>query len=219
MRTVANKWKKFEVLKQHGGVAKHIPHMQPFSEAALRAMLDRYRFVVAKPYIGTGGGGVVKVEKIGEGRYLTHYRYTEKIFTGIPQLVRYIDGIRRGRQYMVQQGIDLARVGGRRTDYRVKIVKQPSGVWKITAVVARIAKPGLFVTNLCQGGHLMKGMQALRVCFPKKAKDKRLTMIGVARTCTKLLEQKYPGISQLGFDFGIDRQGTVWILEVNTRPH
>jgi hypothetical protein len=66
---------------------------------------------------------------------------------------------------------------------------------------------------------MMSGRQALISSFPKKARDKRLTMVGVARTCTKLLEQQFPGIAQLGYDFGIDRKGTVWILEVNTRPH
>lgn len=218
MRMVADKWKKFEVLMKHSGVARHIPHMQPFSEASLKGMLEKFRFVVAKPYVGTGGGGVVKIEKLSEGRYLTHYRFNRTIHTSVKSVVRTVDRIRRGRRYMLQQGIDLANVYGRRVDYRVKIVKQGSGTWKITAVVARLARPGLFVTNLCQGGHLMKGIQALRASFPKKASDKRLTMIGVARTSTKLLEQQFPGIGQLGYDFGIDKRGTVWILEVNTRP-
>lgn len=218
MRMVANKWKKFEVLLKHSGVAKHIPYMRPFSESALREMLARFRFVVAKPYVGTGGGGVLKVERIGGGRYLTHYSSRQHIHRSWTGLIRYINRIRRGRGYMLQQGIELARVSGRRVDYRVKIVKQGAGAWRITAVVARLAKPGLFVTNICKGGTLMSGRQALVSSFPKQARSKRLTMTGVARTCTKLLEQQYPGIGQLGFDFGIDRRGTVWILEVNTRP-
>jgi len=219
MRMVASKWKKFEVLKQHSGVSRHIPHMRPFSESSLKGMLNRFQFVVAKPYVGTGGGGVMKIERLGEGRYLTHYQYSEKVHTSWRQLVRYVHRVRRGRRYMLQQGIDLATVHGRKVDYRVKIVKQHNGAWHITAIVARLAKPGLFVTNLCRGGDLMKGRQALTSSFPKQARDKRLTMVGVARTCTKLMEQRYPGIGQLGFDFGIDKRGTVWILEVNTRPH
>jgi len=219
MRMVANKWRKFEVLKRHSGVARHIPYMQPFSESALRAMLDRFSFVVAKPYVGTGGGGVMKIEKLGGGRYLTHYRYAETVHDSWEHLLRYINRVRRGRKYMLQQGIELARVNGRKTDYRVKIVKDKSGHWRITAVVARLAKPGLFVTNLCQGGQMMSGRKALLSSFPKLAKDKRLTMVGVARTCTRLMEQEFPGIAQLGYDFGIDKRGMVWILEVNTRPH
>lgn len=219
MRRIASKWKKFEVLRKHRGVARHIPYMRPFSESALREMLHRFRFVVAKPYVGTGGGGVIKIARTGDGRYLTHYRFQEIMHPSWGSLLRYINRIRRRRQYMIQQGIDLATVNGRRVDYRVKIVKQPSGHWHITAVVARLARPGLFVTNLAQGGELMSGRRALKSSFPKLAADKRLTMTGVARTCTKLLEQRYPGIGQLGYDFGIDKRGTVWILEVNTRPH
>jgi glutathione synthase/RimK-type ligase-like ATP-grasp enzyme len=215
---IASKWRKFEVLNKHRGVAKHIPYMRPFSESALRDMLSRFRFVVAKPYVGSGGGGVVKIEKIGDNRYLSHYQFAEKIHTSWSQLLRYLNKIRRKRKYMLQQGIDLATISGRKVDYRVKIVKQQRA-WRITAVVARLARPGLFVTNLSRGGNLMKGRQALKATFPKQVAGKRNTMTGVARTCTHLLEQAYPGIGQLGFDFGIDRRGNVWILEVNTRPH
>lgn len=35
---------------------------------------------------------------------------------------------------------------------------------------------------------------------------------------TGVLEARYPGIGQLGFDYGIDKQGKIWIFEVNTRP-
>lgn len=219
MRMVASKGKKFQVLQKHSGVVRHIPQMRSYSESSLRAMLNKYRFVVAKPYVGTGGGGVMKIQKIDGSRYLTHYNSTEKVHNSWQQLLRYVRRIRRGRSYMLQQGIDLATINGRKVDYRVKIVKQPKGQWHITAVVARVARPGLFVTNLCRGGDMLKGMRALRATFPKKALDKKRTMVGVARTSTKLLEQRYPGIGQLGYDFGIDKRGTVWILEVNTRPH
>ncbi|MNC64186.1 Endospore coat-associated protein YheD [compost metagenome] len=94
-----------------------------------------------------------------------------------------------------------------------------NGSWRIRAVVARIARPGLFVTNLCRGGTMVGGNRALRMTFPSLARDKHATMVGVARSGTALLEEKYPGIGALGFDFGIDKGGTVWILEVNTRPH
>lgn len=218
MRMIASKWKKFKVLKQHHGVAKHIPHMQRFSSSALRDMLNRFRFVVAKPYVGSGGGGVIKIEKIGANRYLSHYRYTKKTHTSWRQLLRYLRKIRKRRRYMIQQGIDLATVKGRKVDYRVKIVKKKRS-WRITAVVARLARPGLFVTNLSRGGNMMKGSQALRASFPNQVKSKKVTMTGVARTCTQLLEKRYPGIGQLGYDFGIDKSGNVWILEVNTRPH
>jgi hypothetical protein len=215
---IANKWTKFTLLKRHSGVMKHIPVMMNFSESNMRKLIDQFSYIVAKPLVGTGGHGVVKVEKNHEG-YSYHYNGTIQKVSSWKALVSGINRIRNGRRYMLQQGIQLSTINGRRVDYRVKIVKK-GAAWVITAVVGRLARPGLFVTNLCRGGTLLKGNEALRRTFPARlVQSKKATMCGVARTCTHLLESQYPGIGSLGFDFGIDRKGSVWILEVNTRPH
>ncbi|MDF2923432.1 MAG: hypothetical protein K0R57_2346 [Paenibacillaceae bacterium] len=218
MRQVADKWAKFKILQQHEGVTKHIPEMRLYSSEQLQHMLGRYSFVVAKPIVGTGGNGVVKISKTKGGYIIRHGGSVSRAQTS-QGVAAAVDRIRKGRRFMLQQGIMLTTIQGRPLDYRVKMVKV-NNQWQIRAVVARLAHPGLFVTNLCRGGTMLGGTRALRMTFPKSiVKDKHATLIGVARTCTALLEKSYPGIGALGFDFGIDRKGTVWILEVNTRPH
>lgn len=217
MRQVADKWVKFNILKKHSGVARHIPEMKAYSLSGLLDMLQRYAFVVAKPMVGTGGQGVVKISRT-KGGYTVQNGFAVQRMGNAQQLGAAIDRIRRNRRYMLQRGIVLTTLQGKPLDYRVKMVKE-NHVWQIRAVVARVAHPGLFVTNLCRGGVLLGGSRALRMTFPSLAKDKHATMVGVARTCIALLEGSYPGIGALGFDFGIDKKGSVWILEVNTRPH
>jgi hypothetical protein len=136
-----------------------------------------------------------------EGTYGYHYR--RKFVQGIAwnKLITHINHIRQGRKYMLQKGIRLVTINGNPVDYRVKLVKDHSN-WKITAVVARVARTGQFVTNLCSGGSMLKGYVALRNKYPSSiAKLKKRTMTGVARTSTHLLETEYPGIGSLGFDF------------------
>ncbi|SDN04598.1 YheC/D like ATP-grasp [Paenibacillus sp. yr247] len=218
MRLIANKWSKFAVLLRHAGVAKHIPDMRRFSASNLQVMLRQYLFVVAKPIIGTGGSGVVKIQKTSNG-YLLHNSETKRTFRTWKGLFSALNRIRQNRPFMLQQGIHLATIDGRPVDYRVKLAKAGRS-WIIRAVVGRLARPGLFVTNLCRGGTLLGGTYALRRTFPvSQVKSKIDTMCGVARTCTRLLESRYPGIGMLGYDFGIDKQGNVWIFEVNTKPH
>lgn len=217
MRQVASKWKKYEVLNKHSGVSVHLPATIKFTENGLKEMLSRFSFVVAKPIVGAGGLGVVKIESNGKGKYHLHHHTTYRENLSWRTLIREINRIRRGRAYMIQQGIRLSRVNGRNVDYRVKLVKQGKH-WRVTAVVARLSRPKLFVTNLSRGGTMMKGGLALRRTFPRYARAKKATMIGVARTCTHLLEKQFPGLQALGYDFGIDRKGDVWLFEVNTRP-
>ena len=193
--------------------------MRKFSAESLRSMLKRYRFVVIKPLVGTGGLGVIKIERLPHGRYRYHDANTQRTVGSFSTLVRRLNRIRKRREYMVQQGIELVTIQGRPIDYRVKLVKKGKG-WAITAVVGRLARAGKFVTNLCRGGDMLGGYAALRRSFSQRtARMKKATMQGVARTSTQLLEERYPGIGQLGFDFGVDRQGRIWIFEVNTRPH
>jgi D-alanine-D-alanine ligase-like ATP-grasp enzyme len=35
---------------------------------------------------------------------------------------------------------------------------------------------------------------------------------------TQVLESRFPGVNLLGYDYGIDRNGKIWIFEVNTKP-
>lgn len=63
---------------------------------------------------------------------------------------RALNTVKARRRYLIQQGISLARIGGRPIDYRVKVVKN-GDVWEFRSMVGRLARPGLFVTNLCKG--------------------------------------------------------------------
>jgi len=219
VRQIANKWAKFEVLNRHSDMAVHIPDTRFYSIASMRRVLQKYGFVVVKPLRGTGGNGVIKIEQLGVNRYRYHYKRERTVVPSFKQLLRSIDRIRNGRQYLIQRGVNLVTIAGRPVDYRVKMVKSGS-TWQLRAFVARVARSGQFVTNLCRGGSMRQGYAALRNSFPKnQAKDKKKTMLRIARTGTFLLEKRYPGIGSLGFDIGVDRDGKIWIFEVNTKPH
>jgi len=219
VRQIANKWAKFRVLNRHSDIAMHIPDTRFYSIATMRRMLQKYGFVVVKPLRGTGGNGVIKIEQLSGNRYRYHYERKRNVVPSLTQLLRLIDRIRKDRRYLIQRGVNLVTVAERPVDYRVKMVKSGS-TWRLRAFVARVARSGQFVTNLCRGGSMRQGYAALRHSFPKdQAKDKKETMLGVARKGTLLLEKKYPGIDSLGFDFGVDRGGKIWIFEVNTKPH
>ncbi|MFD1956191.1 YheC/YheD family protein [Paenibacillus thailandensis] len=216
-RQLASKWAKTNALLSHPELAPHIPPTERYSGASLKSMLDKYGTVVIKPIVGAGGHGVIKVLKSG-GLYSYVYYSARRSFGSFHALKASLDKLRKGKSYLIQKGIELAKVNGRPIDYRVKYVKTGDG-WRYRAIVGRIARQGLFVTNLCRGGTLVKGAEGIRrslspsQVYPKKREMRRLT-----ETATQVLEQRYPGIGQLGFDYGIDKSGKIWIFEVNTRP-
>ncbi|MFF2480752.1 YheC/YheD family protein [Paenibacillus sp. NPDC058071] len=216
-RQLASKWAKTAVLKAHSEIAPHIPPTMKYTADNLRSMLNTHSMVVVKPVKGAGGNGVIKVSK-SRGQFSYTYYSKTKTFSTFDAMKRSLDKSRKPRRYLIQKGIRLATVNGRPIDYRVKYVKTENG-WVYRSMVGRIAKQGLFVTNLCKGGTMVTAAQGIRMSLSssavaaKKSKMRRLTVLSTA-----MLEKSFPGIGQLGFDYGIDREGKIWIFEVNTRP-
>jgi len=216
-RQLASKWAKTAALLTHPHIAPHIPPTRLFSGANLRSMLSACGTVVIKPVIGAGGRGVMKVGSEA-GAYTYTYYSTKRSFHSFEGLLQALRSLLKGRRYLIQRGIRLAGIHGRPIDYRVKHVKV-GDTWVIRAMVGRLARPGLFVTNLCRGGTLLSAAEGIgRSLSRSLVSRKKAEMRALTRIATAVLESRYPGIGQLGFDYGIDQTGKIWIFEVNTRP-
>ncbi|MBB6732493.1 YheC/YheD family protein [Cohnella zeiphila] len=216
-RQLASKWLKTNALLANPYLANHIPPSRLLNAANLRTMLGRYGMVVIKPVRGGGGIGVMKITRAG-GAYKCTYMARTHTFRSFGGLMSHVNRSRRGKAYLIQKGIRLASVGGRPIDYRVKYVKE-NGSWTFRSMVGRLARRGLFVTNLCRGGLQMTAAQGIgRSLSPRLISSKKSEMRRLTRMATSLMERRFPGIGQLGYDYGIDRNGHIWILEVNTRP-
>jgi glutathione synthase/RimK-type ligase-like ATP-grasp enzyme len=209
--------RKTEALLTDPEVAPYIPQTKALGEGNLRDMLGAHGFVVVKPIVGGGGHGVIKVTRSGSQYSITDSFKTSH-YTSFTNMYSALQRVKVKRKYLIQQGIHLARINGRPIDYRVKHVKS-GGHWEIRAMVGRLARHGLFVTNLCKGGTLLKGREGLRKSLPHiSSAAKSREMRRLTRKCTSILESHFPGIGQLGFDYGLDTNGKIWIFEVNTRP-
>ncbi len=216
-RQLASKWLKTEALLTDPEVAPYIPQTRALSKENLHEMLDAFGFVVVKPIVGGGGYGVIKVARSGEGYSITQSSRTHR-YASFQDMYQALMRVKVRRRYLIQQGIHLAKIQGRPIDYRVKYVKNGS-VWEFRAMVGRLARKGLFVTNLSKGGYLLSCREGIRRSLPHiNSAAKRSEMRSITRKCTAILEQQFPGIGELGFDYGLDYSGKVWIFEVNTRP-
>ncbi|GGH62050.1 hypothetical protein GCM10008014_38110 [Paenibacillus silvae] len=216
-RQLASKWRKTALLMKYPVAAAHIPQTKTFNSGNLLHMLHRYGMVYIKPIVGGGGYGVIRVSRSG-GVYRYTHMNVNRSFNNFGQMYRSLLRVKARRKYLIQQGIHLATIHGRPVDYRVKVVKTEQG-WVFRSLVGRWARPGLCVTNLSRGGTMLSGKRALALSLPHIAnRYKRREMRSLTLACTHIMESQLPGIGQLGFDYGLDHSGKIWILEVNTRP-
>jgi hypothetical protein len=216
-RQLASKWLKTEALLSDARVARYIPLTRVYTANSLLLMVRKYGNVVIKPIVGGGGYGVIKVFWDSRGYGFTYMDRT-RIYKDFGSMRRALQMVKVKRRYLIQQGISLARIGGRPIDYRVKVVKNGVG-WEFRSMVGRLARPGLFVTNLCKGGTMLTCREGLRRSLPRiKASAKKAEMRRLTLVCIEIMERHFPGIGELGFDYAVDYSGKIWILEVNTRP-
>ncbi|MGO4788776.1 YheC/YheD family protein [Paenibacillus sp. 2KB_20] len=123
------------------------------------------------------------------------------------------------KRYLIQRGIHLLTYDHRPFDLRVMIQRNPEGEWEATGTVGRVAHPRKAVTNGSQGGTIYAADRLIRASADDAKTDELLQEIDrIALAVAAAMSHTYPALNELGLDLAVDRDLTLWILEVNTLP-
>ena len=63
---LANKWKRAIVLAQNPILKPHIPETKLYNHENMADLISKYPIIFAKPIVGTGGLGIIKISKLSE---------------------------------------------------------------------------------------------------------------------------------------------------------
>ncbi|GIP23850.1 YheC/YheD family protein [Paenibacillus sp. J22TS3] len=219
-RKVKSKLLKARAMQRSRVLHPHLPETHGYHPHHLRRMLLRYPSVFVKPDNGSQGVGIIRVKRAGKGIVdigwdLRSMRVRERSTA---------DALRgrmhRGRSYIIQQGIPLARYKNRLIDIRVYMQK-PDSKWHISGRIVRAGAKGRFLTNYSQGGRpvaLEAVLNAIHHHNSAKVKTSLRKIDQVSYGAARALDQAFPGIRILGIDLALDKSGRIWIIEANTRP-
>ena len=216
----------FSALAKENGVHKYLPHSQPCRNInAIRHMLDKYPVLFLKPATGSMGRGIVRIVRGAAGVYTTQTTHlnntSRKQYANQAALLRKLATHIRRSPHLIQQGLSLLTMHRHNLDFRALVQKDSNGAWSITSIVARIAAPRHFVSNLARGGRLTKVMDALLKAGVAHEKARRLSneLRTTAITIASALEKQMNGsFGELGVDLAVDKQHQIWLLEVNSKP-
>ncbi|RDU35318.1 YheC/YheD family protein [Neobacillus piezotolerans] len=218
-----NKLDIFERLKENRHAEKYLPETHLFTSVTeTRRLLDKHGSIYLKPIHGTLGIGIRQV--IAEFPGSTCYcRFRDQTgsnkllkFNSLHALTSKMFGKRGLKNILIQQRILLLKVGGRPVDFRVHTNKDGKGKWQVSAIAGKQAGFGSITTHVRNGGdvHTLKELFGEKdaVKYERKLSEAALEL-------SEILEERLEGISaEFGFDFGIDRDGIVWLFEVNSKP-
>lgn len=222
-----HKWTIYELLRKDSRFFAHLPRTieyETFSDVA--NMLQTYPLLYLKPTAGTGGRGIVRLEKRKQNQVLLAGRTMSRTITRA-RLVPYRRlaqslipwKLKQGR-YLIQQGIRLTLPNGRVHDYRMLIQKNGNGKWAATGCAGRVGARHSITANLHGGGRAATMDALLRHWFPsaQRRAEIRQEAQRLSIAIAERLEQEYGRLCELALDLAIDQSGHIWLLEVNPKP-
>lgn len=227
-RPLRNKWTIHQTFSQKPRFRQHLPETLLYqSSADLQRMLKHSPVIYVKPANGTGGRGILRIERLKGTRTVFDIqgrRQDRRIIAPRKVTQSRLEGIIRqwclGGRFLVQQGIPLRLPSGRFHDYRMLVQKNGNGVWELTGMAGRVGAARSVTSNLHGGGHAVRAEILLKQWLGSEEKTEK-----VMKTAEKLgleaaayLEDSFGALCELALDLAIDREGKIYVLEVNPKP-
>jgi len=122
-------------------------------------------------------------------------------------------------KYIIQKFIDSRSVQGHPYDCRINVEKNGEGEWTLARKFIRIGIGQKVVSNISQGGGVSNTIPFLKSNFPKEYLKIERKLEEVGKIIPKKVEElRGTTLMTLAIDVGIDKNGEVYIFEVNSAP-
>lgn len=213
-----------QLLADQASIDKHLPVTEKLTEQGFFSMLKTFPILYVKPVHGSQGRNIIHIEHIDDHFIATISSGKKKgkgqLFTEKKKLWMWLKNYVKNKSYICQQGIDFQKWQGRPLDFRILCHKNYQGYWTITSTVARIAQKDAIVANLAQGAEMKAAKIVLNELLNTENASPKLEELKVLaiKIATILSENTEGYLGELGIDIGMDKQGHLWIIEVNSKP-
>lgn len=226
-RPLRNKWTIYRTLGKVTAFRSHLPVTRLYqSPEDVTMLLKKFPTVYLKPINGTGGRGILRVDRRKDGTLLLQGRNHSRTIVQPRQVSRSSlsnalnSWDKHGDRYIVQQGLNIKLPSGRIHDYRMLVQKNGSGAWEVTGCAGRVGPLRSITSNLHGGGEAASMNSLLRqwIGSDSTIDQIRETAEKFSISVARHLEGSYGALCELALDLAIDRNGKVWLLEVNPKP-
>lgn len=218
-----NKWHIYQLLMKDPKTSKYLPVTccSP-TISQLNGLLDLYQMIYLKPADGSLGLGVFQLERRNSGKTIScrfHRQDGSICIEQYPTVEMFLHDQFTGRslnQYIAQQGICLLQTEEKPIDFRVHTNKNINGEWVVSAMAAKVAGKGNITTHIKNGG-TVKSLNELKLPIDSGNLDFLLRQS--ALIISEVIDLSMEGqVGEIGFDFGIDQSGKIWMFEANSKP-
>jgi glutathione synthase/RimK-type ligase-like ATP-grasp enzyme len=220
-----SKWEVYNHIFYEKHLFPYLPRTKIFSKEHLNELAQENETVFIKPVHGSQGRNIIKLKKEEDGFYSIQtsiaalYESTKNKYF-LDEIYQQLHPILHNRYFIIQQGIELVTYESCAMDFRVLCHKNLNNHWQVTSIVARVAAEDEFVSNIARGGRMLRPLNVLQTCLGhKKSLEVLALMKELALETASTIGNSSTGITgELGIDIGLDQDGKLWIIEVNSKP-
>jgi glutathione synthase/RimK-type ligase-like ATP-grasp enzyme len=221
------KWEVMQILQREAYFHPFLPETQLLTQLQeVLNWLELKSEVFLKPQGGSQGKGALYIKKHPE--LLDHFILTgrdsrnhplQMEFQNAQKLKLWLRPFIGQRIYLLQEYLSLHTANGNAYDIRSLVQKNRHGYWELTGMGVRRGQSGSITANLHSGGTAWEAAPFLKCEFSKEQVEKQMNiLIELSAKIPLALESAHGRLAELGIDLGIDRNGRVWLLEVNSKP-
>jgi len=218
-----NKWKNYQYMIQHPGLLPYIPPTELIDSIHdIGNWLNHYQSIVIKPIQNSLGIGVMKISQEDDFYILQGRDFKNKIiykeFSGQSSLYSWLRNHMKNKT-MIQPYLSLCTDEGVPFDIRVLVQKGGNGQWKETGRAVRAGVINGVTSNLCGGGKAYSVNEFLsRYYSQDDIESVNQTIDSIVTELPPFIESRHGRLVELGIDIGVDKNGEVWIIEINSKP-
>ncbi|WP_077211712.1 YheC/YheD family protein [Bacillus dakarensis] len=215
-----HKWEMYEWLQREPSLRNTLPKTALCNKPRdILRFLKTYKRAYLKPIGGTFAKGIIEItvsENVIHLRYQKRKKTIHHLIDNRKDLIKFLRKLLQKNTYIMQEAIELLTIDGQIIDFRQIYLKNQKGLWQEAGLFARYGKAGSAVSNITSGGKARFGEMALMEMFPEDmAKDLLEQITNLCRLASSCLEEHLIQCGNLGFDFAIDKNQKLWIIEIN----
>jgi glutathione synthase/RimK-type ligase-like ATP-grasp enzyme len=215
-----NKWEMYSWFKNASELNEYLPETKLFKQITdVDQMTEQFGSAYIKPIKGMQGKKIAKIEKLKEGltiQYIKEDTKKDYFFKDLFDAREFLLGTFREEKFIIQQPLNL-RFNESMIDFRVIMVKDQTQKWKNYGIMGRNGLNGHIVSNRHRGGKVEQAHITLERMFPEKVSAYMKEMDQLARKAAHTIENCGFHFGKLGIDIGIDKDGRMWLIEINHR--
>lgn len=214
-----DKWSIYQVLK-NSKLSSYIPETFLIEKADQLPLHERNPLIL-KPVNGSQGNGLYFINQMKDRIVVKtdkRENHVEHVFHCLASFRKWLNQLLEKHTYIYQDYLPLHNNHNQPFDIRSLLQKKPNEHWEIAGMGIRLGESGRIISNLSAGAEIVPFKEWFQQTNIKMKSFLLQELKDILLQLPTILESSFPSLFELGVDIGMTPAGSLWILDVNSKP-